>query len=90
LVTSPFLAIGGNLDPIDSDFSAWDPFFLSRSGLSEQEKKMQSVKLCAARETFEECGILLLEGGTEGKGREKWSAMSEKERKAWRDKVSSR
>ncbi|ORY88246.1 hypothetical protein BCR35DRAFT_22950 [Leucosporidium creatinivorum] len=78
---------GGNLDPIDSDFSAWESFFPSGSKLGEEEGKMQSVKLCAARETFEECGILLLEGGNEGKGRQRWTEMKEEERKAWRDKV---
>lgn len=45
------------------------------------------MKLCAVRETFEECGILLLEGGG-SKGRERWAAMDEPQRKLWRDKVS--
>jgi nucleoside diphosphate-linked moiety X motif protein 19 len=43
------------------------------------------VKLCAVRETFEECGILLLEG--KGKGKERWAAVKEAERRVWRDKV---
>lgn len=46
---------------------------------------MQSMKLCAIRETFEECGILMLEGNEDAKTA--WSAIAEEERRRWRTKV---
>lgn len=77
----------GNVDPIDSAASTWASLFPS----SADEPRMQTMKLCAVRETFEECGILLAEedGQSGGKGREKWAALGDGERKAWRDKVGS-
>ena len=77
------------MDPIDSASSVWSSLFPSDQPLSAEEAKTQTVKICAVRETFEECGILLMEenGEKKGNGREKWAALGEKERKAWRDKV---
>ncbi|KAK4057481.1 hypothetical protein OIO90_001550 [Microbotryomycetes sp. JL221] len=76
---------GGNMDPIDSDTKAWQRFFSSPGSFSPEETKAQAMKLCAVRETFEESGILLLEGN--GKGKERWNAIKEEDRKRWRDKV---
>ncbi|SGY76083.1 BQ5605_C005g03466 [Microbotryum silenes-dioicae] len=74
---------GGNLDPIDRDQSAW-------TGLLDkienpEEAKARAVKLCALREAFEECGVLLLDG--EGNAKQRWIAISDTEKKAWRNKV---
>lgn len=80
------------MDPIDTNFSAWSYFFPEEKGkkLNEEEVKMQCLKLCAVRETFEESGILLIEEseeGNRGRGEKVWEGVSEKERLEWRDKV---
>ncbi|KAK4052727.1 hypothetical protein OIV83_002014 [Microbotryomycetes sp. JL201] len=76
---------GGNVDPIDTDSRAWQRFFSSPGSLSPEESKARSLRLCAVRETFEESGVLLLEGS--GKGRERWAATKEEDKRRWRDKV---
>lgn len=72
------------MDPIDVSHE-WEGFYPDSAGLSVEEKRFRSLQICACRETFEECGILLLEGG----GEEVWRAVGEAERKVWRDKVSA-
>ncbi|SCV69375.1 BQ2448_2395 [Microbotryum intermedium] len=74
---------GGNLDPIDGDQMAWAGL-LDKIENSE-EAKARAVKLCALRETFEECGILLLDG--QGNAKQRWSVISDEDKKAWRNKV---
>ncbi|KAM0786819.1 hypothetical protein ACM66B_002250 [Microbotryomycetes sp. NB124-2] len=76
---------GGNLDKIDTDTKAWQRFFPSPGSLTPDEAQAQALRLCAVRETFEESGVLLLEGS--GKGRERWAAIKEEDKRRWRDKV---
>lgn len=71
------------MDPIDVS-KEWDAYYPDSAGLSVEEKRFRSLQICACRETFEECGILLLEGG----GEEVWRGVGEAERRVWRDKVS--
>ena len=70
------------------ELSKWSHLFPNHAGLSSEEAKMESIKLCAVRETFEEAGILLTECVSTGKGKASWKAMKEVDRKEWRDKVS--
>lgn len=84
------------MDPIDTNILVWSTFFpdLNEFGkkLSEEEVKMQCLKICAVRETFEESGILLIEESdlvNRGRGEKVWEGVSEKERLEWRDKVRS-
>ena len=76
------------MDPIDSS-SVWDELYPTTSPNTEAAARMRRLRICAARECFEECGILL-EESPESKGKELWSQMPEAERRAWRDKVSCR
>ncbi|KAK4703401.1 hypothetical protein P7C70_g2819, partial [Phenoliferia sp. Uapishka_3] len=71
---------GGHVDPIDSS-NVWDPLYPD-----EKDARIRHLKLCAARECFEECGILLEESNG-GKGKEIWAGVSEEDRRMWRDKV---
>lgn len=86
---------GGNLDPSDTS-PEWASFFPSPSTLlpssvsAEAERRMQAIKICAVRETFEECGILLhdsMPGQIPGRAAEVWAGVGEEERRQWRDKV---
>ena len=86
VVSLKFADISGK-DAGDS-LSKWSHLFPNHAGLSPEEQKMESVKLCAVRETFEEAGILLTECVTSGRGKGNWKAMQEVDRKVWRDKVS--
>ena len=79
------LVIGGNVDPIDRDVTAWSRLFPSDTHLSEEVERTQLMKLCAVRETFEECGILLLEGSDDSRAH--WAAVPEAERRKWRKRV---
>lgn len=64
------------MDPIDRQLDVWRPMFAD-----EKDDTQLSYKICALRETFEECGILL------GDHAEKWEAVPENERRQWRDRV---
>ncbi|GAA6049228.1 hypothetical protein JCM3770_003318 [Rhodotorula araucariae] len=90
---------GGNIDPIDVDAAAWSSLFpplepvvaSASTGLSPAE--MQSLKLCAVRETFEESGLLLLEppsataSGTVDSAQYAWNNLSAAEKTRWREEV---
>lgn len=71
---------GGNMDPVDRQTDKWKRF-LPASVESDDEAQL-SLKLCAIRETFEECGILLADNHAEA-----WHRLTEQERREWRDKV---
>lgn len=77
---------GGNVDPIDKDVDVWSELFPSFKQMSAEDQRMLTMKLCAVRETFEECGILLLEGSEAAKSR--WAAVPEDQRRQWRTRVS--
>lgn len=87
VLTALTIHAGGNIDPIDRDSAAWATLFPDASGLSAEDQRMQSMKLCAVRETFEECGILMYEGGA---ANERWASVSEEQRREWRTKVRYR
>ncbi|KAL8280607.1 hypothetical protein RQP46_006930 [Phenoliferia psychrophenolica] len=78
---------GGNVDPIDSS-NVWDELYPESLGQPDADAvaRMRRLRICAARECFEECGILL-EESKGSKGKEIWAAIPESERKVWRDKV---
>jgi len=87
---------GGNIDPIDLDADAWSSLFppstspapATSPGLSPTE--LQSLKICAVRETFEESGLLLLEPETGASGpsaQEKWNALPAEDKTRWREEV---
>lgn len=77
------LDTGGNMDPIDTS-PAWSSLYPALS--TPEEVKLHSLKLCAVRETFEECGILLAESDS-ASGERVWEGVKEEERRVWRDKV---
>ncbi|CEQ40933.1 SPOSA6832_02615 [Sporobolomyces salmonicolor] len=98
--TNAYVFPGGNVDPIDGATSAWSSFFPSlapftvgvpsppstsasaSSSLSDVD--LQTVKLCALRETFEESGVLLFEALSECEGAHE-AALVQAE-KTWSDK----
>ncbi|GAA5969243.1 hypothetical protein JCM21900_005016 [Sporobolomyces salmonicolor] len=98
--TNAYVFPGGNVDPIDGATSAWSSFFPSlapftvgvpsppstsasaSSSLSDVD--LQTVKLCALRETFEESGVLLFEALAESEGAHE-AALVQAE-KTWSDK----
>lgn len=103
-VSSP---TGGNVDPVDRDVEAWSPYFpsttaftagvpsssSSSSNLSDSE--MQTVKLCAIRETFEESGVLLFEPNSSSdntkqrQAEERWRKMDDRTKTQLREQVHS-
>ncbi|GAA6010526.1 hypothetical protein JCM10207_001346 [Rhodosporidiobolus poonsookiae] len=91
---SAFVFPGGALDPVDQSASlarflpspAVDSAALSSHA---DAASVQSLTLCALRETFEESGLLLLAPpptSTPG-ALERWQALGARERKEWRDRV---
>ncbi|GAA5855386.1 hypothetical protein JCM9279_006461 [Rhodotorula babjevae] len=87
---------GGNIDPIDLDAEAWSSLFppstspapSTSPGLTATE--LQSLKICAVRETFEESGLLLLEPETGGSGasaQHAWNALPAEDKTRWREEV---
>ncbi|KAI5479924.1 NUDIX hydrolase domain containing protein [Pseudohyphozyma bogoriensis] len=90
---------GGNVDPSDSS-PRWNSLFPAPAHhddsalTADEEQQIRQTRICAVRECFEECGVLLLEDGVAddgvvvpGVGGKKWDAMPEDERKVWREKV---
>ncbi|GAA6016114.1 hypothetical protein JCM11491_000672 [Sporobolomyces phaffii] len=102
---------GGNVDPVDRDTDAWSPFFPSLTPFTAgvpssslaptsspsilSDADMQTVKLCAIRETFEEAGVLLFEPSTSvGTARqreieEKWRNVDDRTKTHLRERVHS-
>mgnify|MGYP001558548835 FL=1 len=71
------------MDPIDTS-PAWNALYPALA--TPEEVKLQALKLCAVRETFEECGILLAESDSSS-GERVWEGVKEEQRRVWRDKV---
>lgn len=70
------IGAGGNIDPADRD-----PSWRSTAPRSNEEAEHCAYKVCAVRETFEECGLLA--------GFGKGDSMSNEDREVWRKKVGS-
>ncbi|GAA5900112.1 NUDIX hydrolase [Sporobolomyces salmoneus] len=82
---------GGNVDPIDRDERAWSSYFPSTSTSTD----LQTVKLCAIRETFEESGVLLFEPTSspdhtrQKEVEEKWRKLDDRTKTKLREEVHS-
>lgn len=73
------------MDPIDTS-AEWDHLYPAASPPTAEEARLRAIKICAVRETFEECGILLSESTT-STAKDVWDKVPEQERMIWRDKV---
>lgn len=75
------------MDPIDSS-NVWDELYPSVGSqpIDAEAARMRCLQICAARECFEECGILLEESAG-GKGKAVWAGVPAAQRMEWRDKV---
>ncbi|BGP43070.1 hypothetical protein JCM10449v2_007085 [Rhodotorula kratochvilovae] len=87
---------GGNIDPIDVDAAAWSSFFPPSEASptsGPNAAQLQSLKLCAVRETFEESGLLLLEppsgsaAETVDSAQYAWNNLAASEKTRWREEV---
>ncbi|GAA5881784.1 hypothetical protein JCM16303_006450 [Sporobolomyces ruberrimus] len=100
---------GGNVDPVDRDDAAWGPYFPSLTPFTTgvpssppssapnssllTDSVMQTVKLCAIRETFEESGVLLFEPtnssdhSRQKEVEEKWRRVDDRQKTQLREKV---